>query len=138
MQLAACDCSDAIRIEPADGLFGPVAEARDPATRRVPGESADEVLADDRRAVEPDEQLGVEPFLERRHRMVDEPAAAPDVEPHVIALGRHPVDILGRDPHQSRQVGSPEFLEPLRIPLFLVARLATLEVGSRAFDRSGA
>ena len=72
-------------------------------------------LADDRRAVKPDEQLGVEPFLERGHRMVDQPAAAADVQPHVIALGRHPVDVAGGDPHQAGQVRRPEFLEPLRV-----------------------
>ncbi len=46
--------------------------------------------------------------------MVNEPAAAADVEAHIVALGRHAVDVLGGDPHQARQVRSPEFFEPLR------------------------
>src|SRR4051794_6633989 len=45
--------------------------------------------------------------------MMDEPTAATDVKTHIIALGRNPIDILSGDAHQTRQVRSPEFLEPL-------------------------
>ncbi len=103
-----------VGVEPADRLLAAVGEARNPAARRVAGEAGDEVLADDRRAVEPHEQFGVEPFLERVHRMMDQPAAPADVEAHVVALGRHPIDVARRDPDQAGQVGGPEFLEPVR------------------------
>ena len=46
--------------------------------------------------------------------MMDQPAAAADVEPHIIALGRHPVDVAGGDAHQAGEVRRPEFVEPLR------------------------
>ena len=84
--LAASDGPDAVRIEAADGLFGAVGQARAPAARLVAGEAGDEIPPHDRGAMQPDEQLGVQTFLQRRHRMVDEPAPAADVEPHVIAL----------------------------------------------------
>ena len=67
---------------------------------------------DIKRAVEADEQLGVQSFLQRGHRMVDQPAAAADVEAHVVALRRHAVDVARGDPDQARQVGRREFFQP--------------------------
>ena len=60
---------------------------------------------------EADEQSRVEPFLERRHRVMDQPAALADVEPHVIALGRDAVDVARGDADKPAQVRRPEFLE---------------------------
>ena len=73
--LAPGDAPHAIGVEPADRLLAAVGEPRDPAARRIAREAGDEVPADDRRAVQPDEQFRIEPFLQRRHRMVDQPAA---------------------------------------------------------------
>jgi two-component system, LytTR family, response regulator AlgR len=42
--------------------------------------------------------------------MVDQPAAASDVEPHVVALGRHAVDIPRSDPHQTGEIGRRSWL----------------------------
>ncbi len=74
--------------------------AGDPASRRITREAGDEILADDRRSMEPHEYIRIQPFFKRGHAVVDQPAATPDVEPHVITLGRDPVDVARRDPDQ--------------------------------------
>ena len=75
------------------------------------------------------EQLGIETFLERRHGMMDEPAAAPDVEPHIVALGADPVDGVGPG-----SVG--ELLEEAGDDaLVLGAEVAACAVGEAVHDR---
>ncbi len=112
--LAAGHPAHPVRIEPPDRLLAAVGEAGDPAARRIAREAGNEVAADDCRAMQPDEQLGVEAVLERGHRMVDEPASPSDVQPHIVALGGHPVDVAGGNADQAGQVGRPEFVEALR------------------------
>ena len=75
--------------------------------------AAFEVAANDCRPVQPYEQFRIEPFLQRRHRMMDQPAAPPDVEAHIIAFGRHPVDVARGDSDQAGEIRRPEFVKPL-------------------------
>src|SRR5205085_8223292 len=76
--------------------------------------AADEVASDNCRSVQPDEQFRIEALFKSRHRMVDQPAAPPHVEAHIVAFGRHPVDVARSDPDQPGEIRSPEFIEPLR------------------------
>jgi len=99
--LAPGDRPDAIRVEPADRLLRPIRQSRDPAAGRVPSEPGNEILPDDRGAVKPDEQVWIQSFLKRSHRMMDQPAAPADVEAHVVALGRDAVDVAGGDAHEA-------------------------------------
>jgi hypothetical protein len=62
----------------------------------------------------PDDEGRVEPVFERGHRMVDQPAAASDVKPHVVALGGHSVDVLCSNSDKAAEVGGPEFVDPFR------------------------
>ena len=86
--------------------------------------------------MEADEQVRVQPLLQRGHRMVDEPAALPDMEPHIIAFGRHAVDVARGNSHQPRQIGCPEFLEPRRRPGGRGGRAAAIDVQPGAVDRT--
>jgi len=67
---------------------------------------------------------------------VDQPAPAADVEPHVIALGRDPVDVAGGYADEAGEVRRPEFLEMGRW-LGPRRRLAfpPLEIVASAFER---
>ncbi len=58
-RLTSSDRSDPVGIEPADRLLLAVGEPRDPPARRIASEAGDEILADDRRAMQAHEQLGV-------------------------------------------------------------------------------
>ena len=72
--------------------------------------------------------------------MVDQPAARADVEPHIIALGRDPVDVARGDPHQARAVRRPEFLEERPTASALSApppRLRWRDVEPGAVERLG-
>src|SRR5205085_6761887 len=134
--LAAGYCPDPVRIKPPDRLLGAVGEPRDPPTRGVAREACYEILAHDRRPVEPDEKLRIQPLLESGHGMVDEPAAPSDVEPHVITLGRHPIDVSRGNPNQAREVRGPEFVEPLRTLARNRVCAALLQIGMGTVERA--
>ena len=69
--------------------------------------------------------------------MMDQPAPSADVKPHVIAFGRHTVDVARRDPHQAGEVGRPEFLAGAARPR-AVGRpgFAPLEIVAAAVQRA--
>ncbi len=70
--------------------------------------------------------------------MMDQPAAGPDMKPHIVAFGCDPVDIARRNPHQPGSVRRPEFLEERR-HVGAVARgillVAMLEMEPGAIER---
>src|SRR6476659_3279839 len=68
--------------------------------------------------------------------MMDQPAPSADMKPHVIPLSRHAVDVARGDAHQARQVGSPEFLKPLRWLAGSGLGAALSEIGASAIERS--
>src|SRR5687768_9276592 len=61
------------QIEPADLLLAVVAEARPPAAALVAPQAGDEIPADDRGAVDPDESRGIKLLLQLADRVVDQP-----------------------------------------------------------------
>src|SRR3546814_11230014 len=77
---------DLIAVIAADALFAAVIEAGDPMAHRVPHEAGDRIAAQDRRAVDADEQLRIQLLLQLADHPIDEPGALADVQAHIVSL----------------------------------------------------
>src|SRR3546814_233296 len=94
------DRLDVVEIGAADAVDAPFAQVDAPRAVAMMFQSDDPFAADHLRAVDAHELVGVHARFQRFDRMVDQPAAAADVQAHIVALSLDQVDLARVDAQQ--------------------------------------
>src|SRR3546814_10362440 len=96
-------------------LDAPFAQVDAPRAVAMMFQSDDPFAADHLRAVDAHELVGVHARFQRFDRLVDQPAAAADVQAHIVALGLDQIDLARVDAQHLAAVLDPEFVDPLAL-----------------------
>ena len=102
---------------PPDPHGSAVSQFGRPHAQPIVPEPDNPITSQNYRAVQADEQVGIESGLKPAHRLEQQIAARrcrplADVQPHVIALGIDPVDIGDGDAEQLGAMRHPELTDP--------------------------